>query len=130
MDKVPVIIADDLSEAEVKAFRLADNKVSELAEWDFNILSAELAELENFDMSEFGFDDFIEDNFDTDFELPDNDSPLSKTMTFTFSNAQFDAIKDALNEIELNEFDVVDNKNANGNKLYKLVMEWRDQLRK
>lgn len=130
MEKVPVIIADDLSEAEVKAFRLADNKVGELADWDFNILSSELAELENFDMSEFGFDDFIEDNFDTEFELPDNDAPLSKTMTFTFSNAQFDAIKDALDEIELNDYDVVDNNNVNGNKLYKLVMEWRDLLRK
>lgn len=130
MKKVPVIIADDLSEAEVKAFRLADNKVGELADWDFNILSAELAELENMDMSQFGFDDFIEDNFDTDFELPDNDAPLSKTMTFTFSNAQFDAINDALDEIELNDYDVVDNNNVNGNKLYKLVMEWRDQLRK
>ena len=130
MEKVPVIIADDLTKAEVKAFRLADNKVAELADWDFNILSAELAELENFDMSEFGFDDFIEDSFATDFELPDNDTPLSKTMTFTFSNAQFYVINDALSEIELNDFDVVDNKNANGNKLYKLVMEWRDLLRK
>ena len=42
MDKVPVIIADDLSEAEVKAFRLADNKVGELAQWDLEALENEL----------------------------------------------------------------------------------------
>lgn len=42
MEKVPVIIADDLSEAEVKAFRLADNKVGELAQWDLEALENEL----------------------------------------------------------------------------------------
>ena len=60
LDNVPVIIADDLTEAQKKAFRLADNKVSEIADWDFEILESELEELEmlelDFDMSEFGFD--------------------------------------------------------------------------
>ena len=60
MEKVPVIIADDLSEAEVKAFRLADNKVGELADWDWSLLDSEFEELKNmdldFDMEDFGFD--------------------------------------------------------------------------
>ena len=60
MEKVPVIIADDLSEAEVKAFRLADNKVGELADWDWSLLDSELEELKetelDFDMEEFGFE--------------------------------------------------------------------------
>lgn len=55
IDEVPCIIADDLSDEELKAFRLADNKVSELAEWDFDKLDAELADID-FDMSDFGFD--------------------------------------------------------------------------
>lgn len=55
IDEVPCIIADDLSSEELKAFRLADNKVSELAEWDFDKLDAELADID-FDMSDFGFD--------------------------------------------------------------------------
>lgn len=42
INEVPCIIADDLSDEELKAFRLADNKVSELAEWDFDKLDAEL----------------------------------------------------------------------------------------
>ena len=55
LEKVPVILADDLTEKQVKAFRLADNKTGELADWDFSRLEEELAELDNFDMSEFGF---------------------------------------------------------------------------
>lgn len=77
MQTVPCIIADDLTEEQVKAFRLADNKTSEFAEWDFEKLSAELEELRDmtFDMSAFGFgesakidwsdvDDLNEDNYD------------------------------------------------------------------
>lgn len=57
LDKVPCIIADDLTEEQVKAFRLADNKTSEFAEWDFEKLNEELASLQDidFDMSVFGF---------------------------------------------------------------------------
>lgn len=69
MKTVPCIIADDLTEEQVKAFRLADNKTSEFAEWDFEKLNEELAELRDIDMSVFGFlnaqdvniDDFFED---------------------------------------------------------------------
>ena len=58
LDEVPVIVADDLTPEQIKAFRLADNKVGEIAEWDEDALSVELEELENldFDMSEFGFE--------------------------------------------------------------------------
>lgn len=60
LDKVPCIIADDLTPEQIKAFRLADNKTGELAEWDFSALEIELAELSemdiDFDMSDFGFD--------------------------------------------------------------------------
>ena len=52
---VPCIIADDLNEEQIKAYRLADNKVAELAEWDFCLLSEELDEIFDIDMEEFGF---------------------------------------------------------------------------
>ncbi len=57
LQTVPCIIADDLTEAQVKAFRLADNKTSEFAEWDFEKLNEELAELREieFDMFDYGF---------------------------------------------------------------------------
>lgn len=76
LKEVPVIIADDLTENQVRAFRLADNKVAELAEWDEEILQAEL-DLTDFDMDQFGFEEMQEivsdEAFDDDFEedLPD-----------------------------------------------------------
>lgn len=131
MDEVPCIVADDLNDGQIKAFRLADNRVAEFAEWDFNQLGAELAELDDWDMSDFGFEDMIEgDDFGTDFDLPDNDGPLFKTMTFTLSEAQFDVINDALQGVELDQFDSIDNENKNGNRLYKVVTEWEDLRRK
>lgn len=59
LDVVPCIIADDLTPAQVKAFRVADNKTAELAEWDMDKLNEELNELADidFDMSAFGFVD-------------------------------------------------------------------------
>ena len=56
MDEVPCIIAKDLTEEQIKAFRLADNKVSEKAEWDFELLNEEMDEIFNFDMTDFGFE--------------------------------------------------------------------------
>ena len=58
LETVPVIVADDLTPEQIKAFRLADNKVGEIATWDENALAVELEELKNldFDMSEFEFE--------------------------------------------------------------------------
>ena len=55
MKTVPVIIADDLTPEQVRAFRLADNKTGELAGWDFEKLDLELEEID-LDMTQFGFD--------------------------------------------------------------------------
>lgn len=54
---VPCILADDLDEEQVRAFRLVDNKVSEYATWDVQMLQKELKDLEDFDLSEYDFDD-------------------------------------------------------------------------
>lgn len=86
MDQVPVIVADDLSEAEIKAFRLADNKVAELAEWDWSLLDIEIEELKNmdldFDLEEFGFEDLDDDFMTTEQKIGENDytSPLNETF--------------------------------------------------
>ena len=58
MKTVPCIVADDLTDTQIKAFRLADNKVGESSAWDFDVLSGELLDLDNLgiDMSVFGFD--------------------------------------------------------------------------
>ena len=54
--EVPVVVAENLSEEQVKAFRLADNKVSEKADWDFDLLDAEINEIFDIDMGDFGFE--------------------------------------------------------------------------
>lgn len=56
LQTVPVIIADDLTPEQIKAFRLADNKVGELAEWDTDLLGEELADILDIDMTAFGFE--------------------------------------------------------------------------
>lgn len=56
LETVPCIVADDLTEEQIKAFRLADNKVAEKAEWDFDLLDGEIADLTDWDMEALGFD--------------------------------------------------------------------------
>ena len=56
LKQVPVIVADDLTPEQVKAFRLADNKTGELAQWDMAKLGIELEGIEDIDMTDFGFD--------------------------------------------------------------------------
>ena len=58
LDKVPVHVATDLTLEQVRAYRIADNKTNELAEWDLPLLSIELAELQgaDIDWSLLGFD--------------------------------------------------------------------------
>ena len=56
IEEIPCIVADDLTEDQVKAFRVADNKTAELADWDMDKLIDELKGIE-MDMEQFGFDD-------------------------------------------------------------------------
>jgi DNA modification methylase len=78
LTEVPCIIADDLNEEQIKAFRLADNKTAELATWDLSKLEDELANLD-MDMLQFGFEELEElipdnaadDDFDIDDEIPE-----------------------------------------------------------
>lgn len=85
---MPCIVAEDLTPEQVKAFRIADNKVSELAEWDLDKLGIELAELKelDFEMSDFGFDfdgeiesqEIVQDDFDLEEALEEIVEPVSK----------------------------------------------------
>ncbi len=65
LDTVPVIKADDLTPAQIKAFRIADNKVAEYSSWDNELLSLELEELKelDFDLDLTGFEDWEIESF-------------------------------------------------------------------
>jgi site-specific DNA-methyltransferase (adenine-specific) len=75
MNEVPCIFADDLTEEQIRAFRLADNKVSEFAEWDFGLLGEELDDIINIDMSAFGFDDLQVDEEEEQAAVKEDDIP-------------------------------------------------------
>ena len=55
LKKVPCIVADDLSEEQINAYRLADNKVGENSSWDKVFLDIELDNIVNINMEDFGF---------------------------------------------------------------------------
>lgn len=55
LEKVPCINAKDLSDQQIKAFRLADNKTGESSEWDFDLLNGEIDDIFDLDMTLFGF---------------------------------------------------------------------------
>lgn len=79
LSEVPCIAADDLTDEQIKAFRLADNKVGEFSDWDLDLLNNELSEIAEIDMGDFGFDLF--ENEETEVvedEVPEEAEPVCK----------------------------------------------------
>lgn len=64
MDKIPTIKILDLDDNKIKAFRLADNKVGEIAQWDYEKLRQELMELKTIDKELLGFEEDVEFSWD------------------------------------------------------------------
>nr|DAZ56707.1 MAG TPA: ParB protein [Caudoviricetes sp.] len=80
---VPCVIADDLTPEQIQAFRLADNKVSEKATWDDDLLGEELRQLDglDFSMENFGFDlDGLDPLGNDDEEQPEKGNERQRTM--------------------------------------------------
>lgn len=73
LEKVPCIIADDLNEEQIRAFRLADNKVSEFAKWDKGLLDFELLNID-LDMNMFGFETILEEEEKEEVEIEFSES--------------------------------------------------------
>ena len=83
LEEVPVIVADDLNEEQIKAFRLADNKVGEIATWDDGLLAQELENILSLDMTDFGFEiggieDIEEEAQEDGFDEPLPEEPKAK----------------------------------------------------
>lgn len=91
LKEVPIIRATGLTDEQVKAFRLADNKTAELAAWDYTALEQELGKL-NIDMSQFGlYETDIEAKDDTEeAELLDLSEKPGKTCRCPFCNFEFE----------------------------------------
>lgn len=69
LKEVPILRAEDLTPAQVKAFRIADNKTAEKAEWDYQLLEDELGTIKT-DMAQFGFEP---DTEDTEFKMSEDE---------------------------------------------------------
>ena len=84
MSKVPCIMADDLTEEQIKAFRLADNRVGEFSEWNVDRLNVEMNELEMFDidmtMFGFGYEPEYDDVEEEEDPADDDDVPEEEVL--------------------------------------------------
>lgn len=121
----------NLTTAQAKAYRLADNKLNESV-WAMDLVIEELRELEleGYDISLTGFasDLVLGDNPDTEFTLPEAGSGYEQ-ITFTLSAEQTAFIKEQLGVVKKTaEYDAVvqeaANENSNGNAIYAIVKQW------
>lgn len=80
MEEIPCTYADDLTEQQVKAFRLADNKTAEMSAWDLGKLEIELGDIEGVNMQDFGFIDDACEKIDE--PLSETDSNFNYTEQY------------------------------------------------
>lgn len=125
-----VRIPADWSDDQVKAFALADNRTAELAEWDAEVVTAQLKELQasGFEVEAFGF---TAEEVASEDELLDAFGDLGKDkgefeqITFTLHNAQADTVREALEvSLAMGDFGDTGNPNKNGNAITRIVELW------
>ena len=125
---VPCVIADELTEDQIRAFRLADNKVSEAAQWDMDLQPLELADV-MMPMADFGFEVISDDDFSENFTLDDGEKKPFQQISITVHDEQakliLAAIKYVYDQKAVSE--TFTNENHNGNGLYEVVRQWAAQ---
>lgn len=129
MEEVPCVVVSDLTEEEINALRIVDNKTNE-SPWDFDLLSAELPEIDLSDFEfdfDFGGEDYSPDDFGEDFSLADGEKPEICQMTFTLHARQKELIEHAIQQVKENVSETFGNTNANGNGLYEVVRQWAER---
>ena len=128
LTSVPCVIADELSEDQIKAFRLADNKVGELAQWDVDLLPLELADIAQ-DMTVFGFESISEEEFGEEFTLDSGEKKPYQQISLTLHDKQAELIMACIDYVHAHE-EVVEtfgNENRKGNGVYEVVRQWAEQ---
>lgn len=90
LKEVPCIVADDLTKEQVKAYRLADNKVSEKSQWDYDLLDEELNNIFDIDMSNFDFLKGEKLNIDEFFEEKEPEEEKKKTIVCPYCNKEIE----------------------------------------
>lgn len=84
LEKVPCIVSDDLTEEQIRAFRIADNKVSDIAIWDNKKLLEELSEIDMDMFTGFDVSDYFDDTVDESDNAPvvENENGVVYEVTF------------------------------------------------
>lgn len=100
MNVVPCIIADDLTQSQIKAYRIADNKVAEAAEWDYDLLKLELVDIDDFtgfNLQELNNElDYSNKNKEIDFD----DIEEEYELKLKFTEKEYFFVREKLNEID------------------------------
>lgn len=132
--RVPVVIADHLSPAQVKAYRIADNRVHEDSSWDVSMLAVELEDLDTgeIDLSVLGFEPdeleryLVRNINETDFpQLPDGEKPEFEQITFHLHKDQAAVVREAVQRAkDCGLYDDSVNDNANGNALHYVCAQY------
>lgn len=128
-----VRVPSDWSAEQIKAYALADNRTSELAEWDSSVLSNQLIELGDagWAVEDFGFlplsPEIVEDPFSL---LKDDDRKDATQMTFTLTLDQAEIVKACITAaIKSGKISTEsENANRNGNALFLICSEWSNDL--
>ena len=81
LSEIPCIVADDLTDEQIKAFRLVDNKSAELAEWNLELLNLELENIHDIDMNlyDFKLSELLDDVVDDEYEVELPEEPKTKS---------------------------------------------------
>lgn len=131
LDAVPTITLVGLTEAQRKAYIIADNQLALNSGWDLDTLRVEFERLEelDFDLSLVGFeDDVVEKLLDIDAEmpdLPDGDRDPFQQKTFTLHDEQAQVLDDAITKARTNPLiDTGLNDNNNGNAIAYICEQW------
>ena len=126
LETVPCIVADDLTDEQINAFRLVDNRVSEFADWNFDKLAEELSDLQDFDFEPFGFDELMAGLGET--FVNNNKLDVEKDDDFDSSKVPTDTIIKAGDVISLNNHKVICGSSKDEENFIKLFGEQRYHL--
>jgi len=137
LETIPIIEAGHLSEAQRRAYVIADNRLALDAGWDDELLRIELSDLDadNFDLSLTGFDmdeialyAGIADELDAMPDLPSGEKEPFQQVKFVLHDDQVEKLKAALSRaIRMGEFVDTKNENKNGNALERIVDVFEDK---
>lgn len=134
LEQVPTITLVGLSDAQRKAYIIADNQLALNSGWDLDMLRVEFEQLQelDFDLSLIGFDDnVVEKLLDIDAELPDlpdGDKDPFQQKTFTLHDEQAALVDDAILKAKTSPLiDTGLNENSNGNAIAFICAQWLKQ---